>query len=122
MTKAATETEFEVGTQDGWGVLTPIGEIDGYWAPRFRDAIGELLAEHDQRLIVDLARVGFLDSTAIGVMIGAMKRARALHGDVRIVNPQPFVARVLEITGLHRVIASFTSTQEAAAAATPMGF
>src|SRR3954454_24286310 len=115
------ETEFEAGSEAGWGILTPIGEIDGYWAPRFRDQISELLAEHDQRLVVDLGRVGFLDSTAIGVMIGAMKRARALHGDVRIVNPQPFVARVLEITGLHRVIASYSSIEEAAAAPTPMG-
>ena len=122
MAKAAIETRFELGTESGWGVLIPVGEIDGYWAPHFRDRITDLLAEHDQRVVIDLARVGFLDSTAIGVMIGAMKRARALHGDVRIVNPQPFVARVLEITGLHRVIASYPSVEAAAAAATPMGF
>jgi anti-sigma B factor antagonist len=50
--------------------------------------------------VVDLLRVTFLDSTALGVLVGAAKRVRAGGGSIVLVSDDPRTLRVFEITGL----------------------
>jgi len=82
-------------------------------APGLRERLHGLLAEETQRLIVDLDDVGFLDSTALGVLVGALKRARGEGGDVRIVCTQPRVRKVFEITRLDSAFDLFDTVDEA---------
>jgi anti-sigma B factor antagonist len=112
----ATETRFESEQQEGWGVLRPIGEVDAYWASRLNEHMTAMLASNGNRVIVDLAAVEFLDSTAIGVLMSGVKRARGVGGDLRLAGARPFVTRVLHITGLQRVFHSYASVPEATAA------
>jgi anti-sigma B factor antagonist len=63
--------------------------------------------------VVDLDDVGFLDSTALGVLVGVLKRARSEDGDVRIVCTQPRVRKVFEITRLDSAFDLFDSVDEA---------
>lgn len=82
-------------------------------APGLRERLHGLLAEETQKLVVDLDDVGFLDSTALGVLVGALKRARSEGGDVRIVCTQPRVRKVFEITRLDSAFDLFDSVDEA---------
>ena len=82
-------------------------------APGLRERLHGLLAEETQKLVVDLDDVGFLDSTALGVLVGALKRARGEGGDVRIVCTQPRVRKVFEITRLDSAFDLFDSVDEA---------
>ena len=82
-------------------------------APGLRERLHGLLAEETQRLVVDLDDVGFLDSTALGVLVGALKRARGEGGDVRIVCTQPRVRKVFEITRLDSAFDLFDTVDEA---------
>ena len=106
------ELGIVVREQDGWAVLSVSGEIDMATAPGLRERLHGLLAETRQ-LIVDLDDVGFLDSTALGVLVGALKRARGEGGDVRIVCTQPRVRKVFEITRLDSAFDLFDSVDEA---------
>lgn len=99
--------------QDGWTVLTVSGEIDIATAPSLRERLHNLLAEDKHRLIVDLDDVGFLDSTALGVLVGALKRARMEDGEVRIACAQPRVLKVFEITRLDSAFDLFDSVDGA---------
>jgi anti-sigma B factor antagonist len=99
--------------QDGWAVLTVSGEIDIATAPSLRERLHAILADDNQRLVVDLDDVGFLDSTALGVLVGALKRARTEGGEVRIVSTQPRVRKVFEITRLDSAFDLFDSVDEA---------
>ncbi|MFB6398210.1 STAS domain-containing protein [Polymorphospora lycopeni] len=77
------------------------GEIDLATAPALRDRLLTLL--HDQRpavLIVDLAGVTFLDCAGISALIGVRNAAGETGCQIWIAYPQPFVRRVLEVTGL----------------------
>jgi len=107
------ELGLVVREQDGWAVLSVSGEIDMATAPGLRERLHGLLAEETQRLIVDLDDVGFLDSTALGVLVGALKRARGEGGDVRIVCTQPRVRKVFEITRLDSAFDLFDTVDEA---------
>jgi anti-sigma B factor antagonist len=107
------ELGLVVREQDGWAVLAVSGEIDIATAPSLRERLHGLLAEDKRQIVVDLDDVGFLDSTALGVLVGVLKRARGEDGDVRIVCTQPRVRKVFEITRLDSAFDLFDSVDEA---------
>jgi len=99
----------------GWTVLAVSGELDMATAPAVREKLHGLLAEGHERLIVDLDNVGFLDSTALGVLVGVLKRVRTQDGDLRLVCNQPRVLKVFEITRLDQAFTIRDSVDAAVA-------
>lgn len=79
------------------------GEIDLYTAPQLRDELLGALEDGARRLVIDMSKVEFCDSTGISVLLSAMKRFREKDGDLELVAPKPAVTKVLEVTGLHEV-------------------
>ncbi|MBB6122033.1 STAS domain-containing protein [Nocardiopsis algeriensis] len=97
------ELKISSRSQDDVAVITVGGEIDLYTAPRLRDELVGALEDEARRLVVDMSRTEFCDSTGISVLLSAMKRARDKGGDLEIAAPRPAVMRVLEVTGLDAV-------------------
>lgn len=95
------------------GVVVLSGEVDIYTAPRFKEAMIELLDTGVEKLVVDLTGVTFIDSTALGVLIGGLRRVHDIGGSMSLVVTTSPVERVLSITGLDRVFA-VQRTREAA--------
>ena len=86
-------------------VVTLGGEIDAYNAPALRLDLRRLIEDVGaSTIVVDLAAVTFLDSTALGVLVGALRRLRERNGRLRIVRPQATAARIFELTGLDTVL------------------
>lgn len=79
------------------------GEVDVYTAPVLRDAISKVLAGGERHIVADLTRVGFLDSTGLGVLVGRLKAVRMLDGAMRVVITNPRVLRNFQITGLEKI-------------------
>jgi anti-sigma B factor antagonist len=104
-------TEFSIATTKD-GIVADVvvaGELDMYTAPRLRDALVELTATGARQVTVDLAGVVFVDSTALGVLVGGLKRLRQADGDLALRSPRPGAMKVMEMTGLNRV---FTITYD----------
>ena len=96
------------------GVLSIGGEIDVMSAPPLRDALARFCDEHPgSTVVLDLANVGFLDSTGLGVLVGAARRMRGDGGDIWLSGGQPGLLRVLSITGLDRVFEHFDTLDAA---------
>ncbi len=86
---------------NGCRVVSAGGEIDAHTAPRLRERIHEVLAEQGiHHLVIDLSGATFLDSSALGVLVGALKRMRELDGRFDIVLPTAPLPRILGITWL----------------------
>lgn len=81
-------------------VVVLTGEIDLAVAPSLRKRLGELLAAGHCDIFVDLLDATFLDSIALGVLVGALEQCRDSGGDLHLVVTEPRILRVLEITGL----------------------
>lgn len=64
------------------------------------------------RLLVDLGEASFIDSTTLGVLVGAIKRLRVHRGKLAPACGDPAILRVFAITGLDQVI-GVHSTREA---------
>jgi anti-sigma B factor antagonist len=94
-------------------VIALAGEVDLYTAPEFKQALADAIKRGKRRLVVDLSAIGFMDSTALGVLVGALKRLRPVEGRLAIVSGGPEMLSLFEITGLDRVFALYT-TREAA--------
>lgn len=88
---------------DGWTVVTASGEIDVATAPELRDRLTDLVDGGTTRLIVDLEDVDFIDSTGLGVLVGAVRRTRGTEGDLRLVCTNARILKIFEATGLHEV-------------------
>lgn len=89
------------------------GEVDVYTAPQLKQATITLLEGGARELVVDLTRVEYLDSTALGVLIGGLKRMREQEGNLVLVCPSPRIRRVFEITGLDKIFDIYDSVAQA---------
>jgi len=89
------------------------GEVDVYTAPQLKQQMIGLLESGARQMIVDLAKVEYLDSTALGVLIGGLKRMRETDGNMVLVCPSPRIRRVFEITGLDKIFDIHNTVQEA---------
>jgi anti-sigma B factor antagonist len=74
--------------RDGIAVIDVQGEIDMSTAPRLRELLIGLTAKGSYQLIVNLGKVGFLDSVGLGVLVGGLKRMRAHDGSLDLVCTQ----------------------------------
>jgi anti-sigma B factor antagonist len=93
------------------------GEVDVATVPKMREQLHNLVARGDNHIVVDLDAVDFLDSTGLGVLVGALKRVRSSGGDLQLVCTQPRIRKVFEVTGLTKVFAIHDNLDEALAGA-----
>lgn len=84
-------------------VLEVGGEVDVYTAPKLRERLAELVDGGARHLIVDLAKVDFLDSTGLGVLVGAMKRLKTVGGQLTLVCAREPLLKIFRITALDQV-------------------
>jgi anti-sigma B factor antagonist len=110
--------EVDLDTTAGSGpvVVSVSGEVDVYTAPQLRERLIELIDQGHYRIVVDLTRVEFLDSTGLGVLVGGLRRTRGHEGDVILVCTQPRIMKVFEVTGLNKVFSIAGSVESAVAA------
>ncbi len=101
---------------DDLGIVSLSGEVDIFTAPQFKESLLEVLDDGVRRLVVDLSEVTFIDSTALGVLIGGVRRVHAADGTMAIVVATRPVERVLSVTGLDRVFSMYPTRDEAIAA------
>ncbi len=99
--------------RDGLGLLTLTGEVDLYTAPRFKDDLVALIEGAAVDVVIDLSGVTFIDSTALGVIISGVKRLHERDGRLLIVAGSRPVVRILNITGLDKVLTIFDSREAA---------
>ena len=100
---------------NGAVVVHLVGELDLYNAPEVREALLELCAEKPERLVVDLADVDFVDSTALGVLIEARTRLENRHSFL-LAAPGLETHRALTISGLDQHLSVHDSVDAALAA------
>lgn len=100
---------------DGYTVVAVAGEVDVATAPTLRERLDETIGQSGSLVVVDLGGVTFIDSTALGVLIGALNRSAAEGGVLRLVISEPRIIKIFEITGLTELFDIRSSRQEAIA-------
>jgi anti-sigma B factor antagonist len=95
-------------------VVTLSGELDAYDAPALRTAFSDAAtAAGGTTVVLDLAAVTFLDSTALGAVVGLLRRVRESGGRLRVVLPETEARRIFELTALDRSLDVWPSRESA---------
>jgi anti-sigma B factor antagonist len=84
-------------------VLT--GELDLATAPKLRSALADLAGGGIVHVIVDVANLGFIDSTGIGILVADFKRLTSNGGSLAVRNAGARIYRIFEMTGLIDLLA-----------------
>lgn len=95
------------------------GEIDVYTAPVLRERLAALHEAGARHLIVDLRAVRFMDSTGLGVLVGALKRVRLSSGSLLLVIDSERVFKVFKITALTQLFDIHSTLASALAVPVP---
>ena len=98
--------EFEITyrkVDDDTHVVAVTGEIDLFTAPEFKQRMSELIDAGRSRLIVDLSATTFIDSSSLGVLIGAHRRLKLRGGALLVVCASEAIVKTFKITGLDGV-------------------
>jgi anti-sigma B factor antagonist len=102
--------------RDGIEVIDVQGDIDMYTAPRLRELLIGLVSKGHYQLVVNLDKVGFLDSTGLGVLVGGLRRVRVYDGSLDLVCTQQRILKIFRITGLTEVFGIYETVDQAIAA------
>lgn len=92
-------------------VLHPNGRLEAFTIAPMRSWFNE--HHHDPNIVVDLAKVTFMDSTALATLVQGMKQCRLHNGDLHLAALQPSVRLILELTRLDKVFGIFPDVQTA---------
>lgn len=89
------------------------GELDLAVAEELRALIdNRLKKDKPQTLILDLDGVSFIDSSGLGVIIGRYKKVQGMGGKMYIVRARPTVSRILEFSGIKKLIPVYATEKE----------
>ncbi|ABU57216.1 MULTISPECIES: STAS domain-containing protein [Roseiflexus] len=100
---------------DGITIVRMDGRLDLVTAAQVKQQLTELVASGHRRLIFDLDRVSFVDSSGLGALISGLKVARQAGGDLRIARANQQVRTLLNLTMLERVLRPYETLEEARA-------
>lgn len=95
---------IDSSAQDNNATIIAAGEIDLATVSLLSTAIADTLHAGTTALTVNLNNVTYIDSSGLGVLVGAFKRLTAIGGTFTIRCTQPRVLRLLTITGLTRLL------------------
>ena len=94
---------LDVSRERGIAVVAPtMKRLDASVAPAFRQAVLQLVEAGDTRLVLDLARLEFLDSSGLGAMVSILK-ALGSRGALAVCGVQGAVLSLFQLTRMDKV-------------------
>ncbi|MFZ1220692.1 MAG: STAS domain-containing protein [Chthoniobacterales bacterium] len=101
---------------DAPNVLPLEGEIDLHVSPRVAAALGAMIEQKPERLVVDLSAVSYIDSSGLAVLIEGMQNVEAYGGKFVLAGLQEKVRPIFEMARLDQVFIIFPHVDAALAA------
>lgn len=102
-----------VGPDNNLVVLSLIGDLDMWTLPLAKERISGLVNEGKVKIILDLERMNYIDSSGLGFFIGTLKKLRDAGGDLILVNLNAYIYGIFKLIQLQHIIKTFDSLDEA---------
>lgn len=97
------EIKSHFDSQNSCWMISVEGELDVSCADKLKSEINKMLGEKIVDIKLDFSKLTYLDSTGIGVLVGALKKLKANDKTVHILNPKDNVRKIFDITGLNKI-------------------
>lgn len=79
------------------------GEIDVYTAGQLKNVFTDIMEDKKENIKIDAKELEYIDSTGLGILIGALKKLEEEDKNITISNIRPNIKKLLNITGLDKV-------------------
>lgn len=103
------------GELQGVPLLEISGDIDLSTLPHLQRALEGAITKKTQRLVIDLRRVSFVDSSGVGALIGAKKKLMTQHGELYVICGDDHVRRKLGLMRLGNIMRLHSTPEDVAA-------
>jgi anti-sigma B factor antagonist len=94
-------------------LVTLTGECDLHSGRHLRDVLTSEVSRGARRMILDLSRLSFMDSTGMQILLSVRTVLNVRDGSLALVSPLPVVARILELTGADQYLPVYGSLEDA---------
>jgi anti-sigma B factor antagonist len=108
---ALKECEIHHETRGDLDILRLNGAMDAYSFPRLEASLNGLRAGQRSRIILDCGGLTFINSAALGALIGHARRAREQGGDLKLSSLSPKISGIVELLGFDRILQTFASAK-----------
>lgn len=112
--------DIDISRLDSGAVVVSVtGDIDLFTTPEFKQAVAEAMSRDADTVVVDLSRSTFMDSSSLGVLIGAHRKLARRGRPLTVVCDNEAILKVLRVTGLDGVfdvVGSLADSSEQVAA------
>lgn len=105
----AMKTELKNGTT----VCRIDGDIDISSSPDFKKYFDKLTSQKTPKIVVELSRVAYVDSSGLATLVGVLKNMRTYGGRMRLAGMSPKIKSLFEITKLDKLFEISSSEEEA---------
>jgi len=95
-------------------VLKLKGRLDASSAKDFKDRINSLVTGNSDKIVIDMEKVDFIDSSGLGSLVSSLRSVNKSGGDIKISSLQNQVRAIFELTRLHRVFGIYEDNNAAA--------
>lgn len=100
----ASNFDMRTKTEQDKTVIELVGDLDFHTARRLRERLLDLHGEGVNDVVLDMSDLEFIDSSGLSVLVAGLKRLRSGGGDLTLRSVSDQTRRVLEVSGLSRVL------------------
>ncbi len=99
----SSELGFREERSDSATFIYLSGELDIYTSQKFKEQLYEIADSSQTDLTIDCTQLNYIDSTGLGIFVGALKRAKQNNKDIILIRPKENIKKLFIITGLDKV-------------------
>ena len=95
---------FETKDKGNHTVISMIGDLDLHSLQKAKDLVQKLVDSKKTRIIFDLERVNYIDTSGLGFFLGTLRKLKDRQGDMRLVNPNAYISGIFNLINLNKMI------------------
>lgn len=97
------ELKFVEFKTDDYIKVSLSGEVDIYTSQKLKDNLYRVVESNKKDLIIDCKELNYIDSTGLGIFVGALKKAKQYEKKITIINLKDNIKKLFIITGLDKI-------------------
>ncbi len=104
---------MEIEKKGGITIISTDERLDAVVAPKLKDTVKKIAEETSTKLIIDLEKTKFIDSSGCGALVASLRTLIKNQGDMKIARPSPQAQTLFQLTRLHRVFEIYEDMDQA---------
>ena len=101
------ECQIKHESREGVDIVFLDGALDAYSFPRLEAALSQLREKGRHRIVLDCTGLDYVNSAALGALIGFARRARENGGDLKLASLTPKIYSIVELLGFDKILQIF---------------